>query len=87
MQDYQIVERWFADTIRFDVPMETPQRGVNLAVSLWPGSKFIGQGLCYNMAAICLDASELAIQQYCAQIIAQKPECVVGENHPFSEKD
>lgn len=54
MQDYQVMERWFADTIEFGVPVFAPQRGVNLAVAHWPGEKLIGTRMAYNMAAVRL---------------------------------
>ena len=57
MQDYQMMERWFADTIEFGVPMRGPVRGVNLAVANWPGEKFIGSGMSYNMAALKTDSA------------------------------
>lgn len=54
MQDIQMMERWIADCIRFNVISPRPIRGVNLAFALWPGAKIVGHDLCYNCGAIQL---------------------------------
>jgi hypothetical protein len=65
MQDYQIMERWIADSLRWtQLECPAPIRGVNLAVSLWPGTKVIGLDGCYNMAAVKLDASSSGVMQF-----------------------
>jgi hypothetical protein len=58
MQDYQVTERWFADSIEFGIPVLAPQRGVNIAVALWPGEKVIGTKMAYNMAALRVPCKE-----------------------------
>ncbi len=58
LQDSQMMERWIADCVIYDVPSPAPVRGVNLAVSHWPGSKIFGTQLAYNSAAIRLDVSD-----------------------------
>lgn len=58
MQDTQIMERWISDCVRYGAPSKAPVRGVQLAVSHWPGAKWIGQGLSYNMAALKLDVTD-----------------------------
>ncbi len=52
MQDVQMMERWVSDAIVYDAPVPSPVRGVQLAVSHWPGAKIIGTDICYNMAAV-----------------------------------
>lgn len=57
LQDSQMMERWIADSVKYGTVCPTPVRGVNLAVSLWPGRKIIGHGICYNCAAVQLNIS------------------------------
>lgn len=64
LQDVQIMERWIADCVIHSVPSAEPVRGAQLAVSLWPGTKWIGQGMSYNMAAIKLDIDDEAFATY-----------------------
>ena len=52
LQDIQLTERWLANSIERGVPCPRPQRGVGLVFNHWPGTKFAGQEMCYNMAAI-----------------------------------
>lgn len=55
LQDVQMMERWIADCVIYNVPSPRPVRGVNYAVSHWPGTKVIGFDMAYNSAAIRLD--------------------------------
>jgi hypothetical protein len=64
MQDVQMMERWIADCILYGVPSPPPTRGVQLATTLWPGTKWIGTDICYNMAALRLDADDAAFATY-----------------------
>ncbi|WP_158684223.1 class I SAM-dependent methyltransferase [Methylobacterium sp. 285MFTsu5.1] len=70
LQDTQIMERWIADCIIHGSPAPRPVRGVNIALSHWPGSKIVGLDICYNMAAIKLDVSAEAIATYCRAMLS-----------------
>lgn len=59
MQDTQMMERWIADCVLFGTICPSPIRGVNLAVSLWPGEKIIGHDVCYNTSALRLDIGDV----------------------------
>ena len=67
LQDFQMMERWIADCIIFDVPSPSPIRGVNFAVSHWPGSKILGYGMAYNCAAIRFDVPEWQMRGFIAE--------------------
>lgn len=64
MQDTQVMERWLANSVELGVPTPKPCRGVNLALSLWPGSKAMGWDMCYNMGALKLDVNSKQIAHY-----------------------
>lgn len=57
MQDVRMMERWIADCVIYDVPSPAPIRGVDFAVSHWPGTKIMGHGISYNCAALRLDVT------------------------------
>jgi hypothetical protein len=58
MQDIQMMERWVADALIHRVTIDSPIRGVQYAITHWPGDKFVGAGLSYNMAAARLPISD-----------------------------
>lgn len=58
LQDTRMMERWIADCVIHGVPSPAPVRGVDFAVSHWPGTKMFGFDTVYNSAAICLDVSQ-----------------------------
>ena len=66
VQDVQMMERWIADCILYDVPSPTAVRGVNYAVSHWPGTKIIGSDMAYNSAVLQLDASADQMRRFTA---------------------
>jgi len=57
-------ERCLVDCITYDTPSPAPMRGPQLAASLWPGTKWIGQESSYNMAAINLDIDDDAFARF-----------------------
>lgn len=65
LQDVQMMERWIADCLIFDLPSPSPIRGVNFAVSHWPGTKMMGYGMAYNCAAIRMDIPEWQMLGFC----------------------
>lgn len=75
LQDVRMMERWIMDCIRFAVPCPAPIRGVELAYSLWPGKKFIGLDICYNMAAINLNISTGELLDYFQELSIYNFEC------------
>jgi cephalosporin hydroxylase len=58
MQDARMMERWIADCVVHNVPSPAPVRGVDFAVSHWPGTKIFGFDTSYNSAAVCLDITD-----------------------------
>ncbi len=56
MQGYQLMERFFQDSIIFNVPVPKETQGVNLVVTMFPGKKVVGTCLSYNMAALDLQS-------------------------------
>ena len=66
VQDVQMMERWIADCILYDVPSPPAVRGVNYAVSHWPGTKIIGSDMAYNSAVLRLDASADQMRRFVA---------------------
>jgi hypothetical protein len=75
MQDVRMMERWIMDCIRFAVPCPAPVRGVELAFALWPGAKFSGLDICYNMAAIDLNISVGQLLDFLHAISTYQFEC------------
>ncbi|KEZ20887.1 hypothetical protein CP98_00928 [Sphingobium yanoikuyae] len=66
LQDVQMMERWIADCILYDVPSPPAVRGVNYAISHWPGTKILGGDMAYNSAALCLDVSPGQMRRFMA---------------------
>lgn len=66
VQDVQMMERWIADCILYGVPSPPAIRGVNYAVSHWPGTKIIGSDMAYNSAVLSLDASADQMRRFVA---------------------
>lgn len=58
LQDIQVTERWLGNSIERGVICPTPERGVNIVFSHWPGGKIMGTEMCYNMAAIKMDVAD-----------------------------
>lgn len=85
MQDVQIMERWLADSIRHDVPTPPPVRGVQLAVNLWPATKWIGQGMCYNMAALKTDADPAQLRAFLDSVLAYPNEAEFKERDELAQ--
>ena len=81
LQDVQIMERWIADCILYGAPSPAPVRGAQLAVSLWPGTKWIGQNMCYNMAALKLDADDESVSHFITNALTYTDE------GPFEGRD
>lgn len=66
LQDVAMVERWLFGTILNGKPVPRPLRGPSIAFSHWPGTKILGEDMCYNMGAIRLDIDAAAILQFIA---------------------
>jgi cephalosporin hydroxylase len=78
LQDAQMMERWIADVVIFQVASPAPIRGVNLVVTLWPGLKQIGMGLNYNTTAICLDISDKDFETFVRRCMSYPDEIQFG---------
>lgn len=74
MQDTQMMERWIADCVKFGTTCPAPVRGVNLAVSLWPGRKILGHDICYNSAAVQLNISDTEFDSYAKDMLRYRDE-------------
>lgn len=79
LQDAQMMERWIADAVIFQVASPAPIRGVNLVVTLWPGLKQIGMGLNYNTTAICLDISDEDFETFVRRCMSYPDEIEFGD--------
>ncbi len=64
LQDFQMMERWIADCVIHNVPSPAPLRGVNYAVTHWPGPKIIGFDAQYNSAVIQLDVTRAQMSEF-----------------------
>jgi hypothetical protein len=75
--------------VKFNVPCPPPIRGVEHAYALWPGKKFSGINICYNMAAISLDVTKDDVLWYWKEILNYDFECSISrseiENILFSD--
>jgi len=81
VQDVQMMERWIADCIIYDVPSPPAVRGVNYAVSHWPGTKIIGSDMAYNSAVLQLDASADQMRRFVADARLYRHETVFEFDH------
>ncbi len=68
LQDFQMMERWIADCVIHNVASPHPIRGVNYAVSHWPGSKILGFDMAYNSAVIRLDIPDWQFKGYVEEV-------------------
>lgn len=64
MQDVQMLERWALGTILNGKPVPRPLRGPNITFTHWPGTKILGEDMCFNMGAIKLDIEPIAVLQF-----------------------
>jgi predicted O-methyltransferase YrrM len=80
MQDVQVMERWFANSIEYGVPCPRPCRGVHHVAVHWPLEKHFGVGPCYNMVAL---KSGLSVEQNAGLVaaIANYPDEIGVRNH------
>ncbi len=81
LQDIRMMERWILDCIKFNVPSPVTVRGVEHAFSFWPGKKFSGLNICYNMAAISLDVSKDDIVSFFSEILKYDFEIDFSREH------
>lgn len=80
LQDVRMMERWIMDCVRFNVASPHPVRGVEHAYALWPGKKFSGINICFNMAAISLDVTKDDFVSYWKKILNYDFECNVSRS-------
>lgn len=80
LQDVRMMERWIMDCVRFNVASPAPVRGVEHAFSLWPGKKFSGINICFNMAAINLNISSDSLISYYKELLSYDFECSLSRS-------